>query len=66
MKKTKLVLHGMSGHYLIHEGVKYRPQITTSFKEGEQVTFNLPHPSTGDSYATVKQGNVTETWEPQV
>lgn len=66
MKKSKVVLHGVSGMYVAHDGVEYRPQISTEFKEGEQVTFNLPHKDTGDSWATVTARGVTETWEPQV
>jgi hypothetical protein len=66
MKTRKTIEKDVRGSYIAHEGVKYRPQIVSAFPEGSNVLFALPHPSTDDSHARVRLGDVWETWEPQV
>ena len=66
MKRVKTISRDKRGACLWHEGIKYRPEIASAFADESSVLFVLPHPSTNDSHATVRQGDVTETWNPQV
>lgn len=65
MKATKSIQYDVRGSFIEHKGVKYRPQIISTFDTEKPVSFNLPHERTDDNWPTVTQGGVTEKWEPQ-